>query len=420
MACDLPLRQLKANQWYNIPKCSIGKMNLLIRLTYITTLFSMLMQIRRLSIKRMLHEESNAELTCLNHRPTLMNESLKPGSDPSHTLLEHQTPVRCGSLRRNWSNNPPLSEYAKKIQAHQSNCSLPVARHHFDNTFGLGSHLILWGQAMCNGMEESLRMLSYAQDWLWLDKEHCDGKQASPLHCYFPSSENQCTDNTLLVPATNITDPRRHRCALVMESEESRAMVRASSTEYLFRKVSPLVIQESNRQIGVIFPGGVVPEDLVSVHIRWGDKFWEMDLPPIEEYIQAVHTILSRRNVDTTTAHVYLATEDPRAYQEFMNAKPDGWKVYADITLLEINAFRPVKGNRASWAARNTRGRSGLVAMASLLVAMEANMFVLTTKSNWSTMINHLRTNIIDPRCGNCTTTIDLRPGLSFDYPKGK
>ena len=95
-----------------------------------------------------------------------------------------------------------------------------------------------------------------------------------------------------------------------------------------------------------------------------------------------------------------------------MEAKPKGWNVYADITLLEIDGFRPRKGNRASWAARNTKGRAGLVALASLLVAMESNMFVLTTKSNWSTLMNHLRTNIVDPRCGNCTRMIDLRPGV--------
>ena len=133
-----------------------------------------------------------------------------------------------------------------------------------------------------------------------------------------------------------------------------------------------------------------------------------MDLPSIHEYIDAVNLITH----NATTAHIYLATEDPKAYQEFLAAKPIGWKVYPDVTLLEINAFRPLKGNRASWATRNTKGRAGLLAMASLLVAMEANLFVLTTKSNWSTLMEHLRTNIVDPRCGNCTRSIDLRPGV--------
>ena len=43
----------------------------------------------------------------------------------------------------------------------------------------------------------------------------------------------------------------------------------------------------------------------------------------------------------------------------------------AGITQLELNGFRPTKGNRTSWAARNMLDRSGLVALGSLLVAME-------------------------------------------------
>jgi hypothetical protein len=140
-----------------------------------------------------------------------------------------------------------------------------------------------------------------------------------------------------------------------------------------------------------------------------------MDLPSIQEYIDAINMILSPDDLPNATVHtanIYLATEDPLAYQEFMKTKPSGWMVYADITLHEIDAFRPRRGNRASWAARNTKGRAGLIGLGSLLVAMEANKFVLTTKSNWSTLMNHLRTQIIDPRCGNCTEMIDLRPGI--------
>jgi hypothetical protein len=46
-----------------------------------------------------------------------------------------------------------------------------------------------------------------------------------------------------------------------------------------------------------------------------------------------------------------------------------------------------------------------------LLVALEANYFVLTTASNWSRLMNELRKNVLDPSCGDCTRMIDLRPG---------
>jgi len=141
-----------------------------------------------------------------------------------------------------------------------------------------------------------------------------------------------------------------------------------------------------------------------------------MDLAPVSEYVEAVSRILVDRGGDgqgnnNSTANIYLATEDPKAAAEFLAAVPSGWTVYTDRTVAELGAFRPPKGNRASWTARNTQGRAGLVALASLLVALEADAFVLTTASNWSRLMNQLRRNVLDPRCGNCTRMIDLRPG---------
>ena len=154
----------------------------------------------------------------------------------------------------------------------------------------------------------------------------------------------------------------------------------------------------------------------------WGDKFWEMDLVKIEEYMDAIRSLIKSDPslVDSDgLVHIYLATEDPKAHDEFVEAVPSNWKVYADITLQEINAFRPVKGNRASHATRNTKGRAGLVAMGSLLVALEAKAYVLTTKSNFSTLINHLRKKIVNRQCqanendhSECTVAIDLRPDV--------
>ena len=61
--------------------------------------------------------------------------------------------------------------------------------------------------------------------------------------------------------------------------------------------------------------------------------------------------------------------------------------------------------------AKKMDGKPGLIALGSLLVAMEANDFVLTTGSNWSRLINELHRNVLDPRCNNCTRLIDLLHG---------
>ena len=385
-------------------------------------------------------------LECIFHKPIkiIVTES-KRVSNPNKTVLEHtrNASSNCGQLRRDWRYNPPVSRFAQMLEEHQTNCTLPVATHYMDNTFGLGSHLLLWNQALCNVHEQQYRIRSSVNDvllndddneqtnatkpppWIWMDQQHCDiniATNQSPLLCYFPNSESRCSDKvsentsaiaSSLQKAHIAPDPRVRKdwCQLVQESDEIRAEYRAASTEYLFQSVSPIVIQEAKRQIGIIFAstGNIVPTDLITVHIRWGDKFWEMDLPPIIEYIDGIKSLLPHNDSD---ANIYLATEDPRAYQDFLEAKPSNWNVYGDITLHEINDFRPIKGNRASWATKNTKGRAGLVALGSLLVAMEANRFVLTTKSNWSALMNHLRTSIVDPNCNHCTHMIDLRPGL--------
>ena len=334
-------------------------------------------------------------------------------------------PQANGTLRHNWRHHPPLSDFAKLIADHQSNCTLGTSIYHIDNNFGLGSHIALWSQGVCNAMQDSRRLRTYNPTWLWLDQTMCDPTQAlqSPWLCYFPKAECLCRNpkeeeevhNVMTIH--NVSDPRdkkRNQCNLLKQGNETLLhSYRAASTEFLFQEVSDLVIAEAERQVGLLFEGGSTPDDLITVHIRWGDKFWEMDLASIDEYTRAISDILYQQGkADNSTANIYLATEDPKAVKEFQEAIPPGWKVYYDRTVEELSDFRPAKGNRASHMSKNTKGRAGLVGMGSLLVAMEAKWFVLTTASNWSRVMDHLRTQIINPRCNFCTTMVDLRPGI--------
>jgi hypothetical protein len=138
----------------------------------------------------------------------------------------------------------------------------------------------------------------------------------------------------------------------------------------------------------------------------------------ISEYLVGIETILQQRGVTgdhkNETVHVYLATEDQNAVREFKAAVPPNWNVYVDRYFEEMLPYRTL-GDEKTWQTNNanakrTEGRSGLIALASLLVAMEANDFVLTTKSNWSVLMNELRENVLEPRCQGCTRLVDLRP----------
>jgi hypothetical protein len=115
------------------------------------------------------------------------------------------------------------------------------------------------------------------------------------------------------------------------QTEHEKKEWRAASTEYLFEQVSPIIIQEAQRQLGLLFGAQGAPSDLITIHIRWGGKFWEMDLAKIDECMHAIKQLLPTDSQDV--ANIYLATEDPKAVDEFLQAKPDGWNVYYDITV---------------------------------------------------------------------------------------
>jgi hypothetical protein len=203
--------------------------------------------------------------------------------------------------------------------------------------------------------------------------------------------------------------------------------VQRSTVEFLFTHVTSLLYEEATRQLNLVF-GDVLPKDLITVHIRWGDKVStykgkkvirpEMRKAGVNEYIDAVNNILLRRHgggiggtqlQKNFTADVFLATEDPAAVQAFRAAMPKEWNLFIDHSLTEIKPYRVDGYNGHSATSQMMGGRPGLLALASLLVAMEANDFVLTTQSNWSRLMDELRLAIVNPRCGNCTTMVDLR-----------
>lgn len=51
--------------------------------------------------------------------------------------------------------------------------------------------------------------------------------------------------------------------------------------------------------------------------------------------------------------------------------------------------------------AASSKGAAGLQSIATLLVALEADNYVLTTDSNWSRLVDELRRSVIDSKCYN-------------------
>ena len=314
----------------------------------------------------------------------------------------------CAPLRRDWQNNPPLSLLAQLILQHQSNCSLPVIQWSMQKIFvGIGSSMAYWSHAMCFALEHQVQLQTFHPNWTWLDQTLCDAQQAQqpPWLCYFPAMERLCSQNDDGYDNNsngfNLTVIKRQHCQQKDQVEGFVATLRTAAVEYIFQRVSPLVIQEAQRQVGVVFGPMGAPRDIITVHVRWGDKGREMQLVAMEAYIQGVWKMLEARamiterkrtsttadgpsnenhrhnnatnnNNNTNLTNIYLATEDPEAAQAFIKAAPTDWNIYVDVAIQELTPFRLPSSvmHGSAVLAKNTRGRVGLVHMGSLLVSM--------------------------------------------------
>jgi hypothetical protein len=327
-------------------------------------------------------------------------------------------------LRYDWSRLAPLSTMARRVHQHQSDCSKPRIVH-FMNNNGMGSDIHQWAISLCHALEMDATLLTAPPEkkdgnwykyWIWEDQALCsEAELANPLSCYFgPAKTTKKCDNALAAckhPADTNCVISRGQGAFLKEPVERFCALgsewTSAAVEYLFSPMDPRVVEAAESAISTVFGAEGIPPAMITVHMRWGDKGEEMDLVAVEDYVEAAKVFVVKHNL--TAPAVYLSTEDPAALVAFRAMAPKHWRVYADPMLEQTAATRPKSGNHAVETAKTTLGNEGLHALASVLIAMEAQFYVLTTGSNWSQLIDELRSRIIDPRCGQCTTMVDLR-----------
>lgn len=338
-------------------------------------------------------------------------------------------------LRIDWLGLKPRSEIAHKLRTLQHDCSLPVRHYAWrEGGFGMGSDLHAWGNALWQGLQGNFRVAS-PYSWLWAQacgrgissNSNTTQQQQQLLSCYFTEAEPECSNNQRVLAASSaaVSNGRKRMKNKVFEwkpcgkpdwgiQDYTVHDFRAAATEFAFASsLSPRVVQEAHRQASLVFSAQNVPSNrLITVHIRWGDKIVEGGKNvAIEEYIQAVQSIVKEIK---EPVYILLCTEDPEAVQAFHQNAAPSWNILLDQFYLEYLPYRrnrEVVYNIPSHISNETKGRAGLWALGSLLVAMQANYYVLTTKSNWSRLMNELRKNVIDPTCNDCTRMIDLAKG---------
>jgi hypothetical protein len=353
------------------------------------------------------------------HVPTQtnpINSEIQPGGLNSRAVKRQK-------LRFDWTNLPVQSKIAKLMLAHQTNCSLPLGNHNWrKKIFGLGSDLHVWGAALCNSIEEGNRIRTHnINPWVWIDQEKCDAEksEASTMSCYFPHAEMQCPGDreNMEHVGFNVSNPIHIKCNRTATSPMNiykKSDWRAAGIEMLFSRVAPIVQEEGERQLNLVFPDGV-PSDLITVHIRWGDKKFENKVMGVSQTMNAIKKVRTQRGDNLKDpVSILLCTEDPKAVDAFKDAVPANWNVYIDQFYHEMIPFRPEDEsiyNKVPKMSRALNGKTGLWSLGSLLVSMEANAFVLVLSSNWSRVMDELRRNVLNPRCRNCTFVVDVAEG---------
>jgi hypothetical protein len=288
---------------------------------------------------------------------------------------------------------------------------------------GMAADLHVWGEDLCQAMVLN-SSLKTPTPWLWKDESLCSDQTQGPgythgnsaLSCYFGRAHQACS--ALPLPRTFVHNPAMggaHRfCPLYKYTDmEERKAWRAAVTETLFTSINPKIVHMAKRLSFETFGPKGAPEDLILIHIRWGDKFIEMPdqkVVSINHYFNLAVEVVNSNNIKEPT--VFLATDNVNAINEFLNIAPKHWKIVWDPTVCSKLYTKHLIGREKEQAvscklAAKFKGALGTLQLVALVLGMDAKYFLLTLCSNWSRMMDELRRSVIDPYCegseGSCS-----------------
>ncbi|XRB07682.1 hypothetical protein NFJ02_32g82330 [Pycnococcus provasolii] len=323
---------------------------------------------------------------------------------------------------------------------------------------GLGTDIHFWTMALAAAASHD-RVLVFLEDadvmqWTWRDGVECVDGRSDCFKCYFNDltgckpepSELQglscradtyssasaleaalASDERIVVfgPSSQLgfrADWHGRLPPPFRDDEHTKfeelELYRAVAVEFLFHNpanwLRKLVCDSWSEVYG--FEDAPSPDELVTVHIRGGDKHMEMKLLDVEEYAQAVETLQKRHASLQQRMSVYLVTESQEAEAAFREfSKRRGWHLITNGKGERIESFDNHKAIHA-----NEQKRVGMSALISLYLSLHARYYVLTTRSNWSLLIDELRRSRVKPSCGGkCTDVIDLTdPAVGLGFPR--
>jgi hypothetical protein len=313
-------------------------------------------------------------------------------------------------FRHDWSAGKLFTPLGKTIDSHQANCTNRI-HFHRQNNWGMGSDIHTWSQAICNSMQVGATLVQLDEQWIWNDLSFCPNVK-QPLGCYF-RIEKHCPGATSMGTISWKHD--YNRCPKYIQDDRTRQEFRAAAMEYLFSHLDKRLVQEAEAEIKGTFGAEGIPDDMITVHLRWGDKKLEMKLVSQEEFVDAIDGLA--KNYSIANPKIFITTESKHALESmegYVKEHRKSWTLYNygpsvyETRVVEKKTNETLHHNPMA-LARHTGGKIGKASIIALMMALEAKYYVLTSGSNWSRLIDELRRNVVNHVCGNCTVMVDLR-----------
>ena len=218
---------------------------------------------------------------------------------------------------------------------------------------GMGSNLHTFGQALWNMHQANHSCFAVEKRWSW-DPDSTVFNFSRVDHCDKPF------------------DGKRHE----FTSTAPKKTVRAAALSFVLSNYLASYVYDLAQHAARLL-GGATPTNLVTVHVRWGDKHLEAPQTAISRYIDAVHAF------NLTQPVVYITTEDLGALRAFTKRAPPEWSV-KHYTAATSKYATGAQNSPKNFAARNPQ--AGLHSMIAFILGMQSKYFVLTSTSNWSRM----------------------------------
>ena len=250
-------------------------------------------------------------------------DSLYP---PDPASEARRPPLDCGLMRGRWDEElifTPTAREILKLQLHHPLCNLaklprteleqmvqtqPLVEGRPLNN-GLGSDLHTWTAMLCHAVSRgAMLVLDPKHHWIWSHEAETAelGGYFAPTHCNV-SLDDVISAAAGLASTKDLVEPLYHvrdvlplePCLPPWDPSLTTSEWRAAAVEFLFRHLGPDLHRKVCQAFYQVFgPMGGVPRDrLITIHMRWGDKYKEMPLQSEQKYLDAAERIMRSHNM---------------------------------------------------------------------------------------------------------------------------